>query len=261
MKLTQYQVDAFAERVFEGNPAAVCPLDSWLADTTMQAIAAENNQAETAFFVPKSDAYHIRWFTPETEVKLCGHATLASAYVLFNELGCTQDALKFESLSGPLTVSRSGEQLVLDFPTQLPFACDEPKGLAEALGVTIIECLKNEDYVVVLDNETQVRSVAPDFAKLKRVEARGVIVTARSEKYDFVNRFFGPRVGVDEDSVTGSAFTKIIPYWANELGKNKLFAKQVSKRGGEVACEYLGERVKIAGKGTLFSKSEIYVSD
>lgn len=151
--------------------------------------------------------------------------------------------------------------MVLDFPTQLPFACDEPKGLAEALGVTIIECLKNEDYVVVLDNETQVRSVAPDFAKLKRVEARGVIVTARSEKYDFVNRFFGPRVGVDEDSVTGSAFTKIIPYWANELGKNKLFAKQVSKRGGEVACEYLGERVKIAGKGTLFSKSEIYVSD
>lgn len=261
MKLTQYQVDAFAQRVFEGNPATVCPLQSWLTDATMQAIAAENNQAETAFFVPESGAYHIRWFTPETEVKLCGHATLASAYVLFNELGCEQDAIRFESLSGPLTVSRTGELFVLDFPCQSPVACDEPKGLAEALGVTITECLKNEDYVVVLNNENEVRSVAPDFAKLKSVEARGIIVTARSEKYDFVNRFFGPRVGVDEDAVTGSAFTKIIPYWANQLGKNMLFAKQVSQRGGEVVCEHLDERVNIAGHATLFSKSEIYIND
>jgi len=259
MKLSQYQVDAFANKPFEGNPAAVCPLEKWLDDATMQAIAEENNLAETAFFVKEDETFRIRWFTPNTEVALCGHATLASAYVLFNELGFESDSVVFDSLSGALGVARNGDLLTLDFPSQPPCVSDIPLGLENALGTSISRCLKNEDYIVVLETERDVLKLQPDFSKLMEVDARGVIVTARSEKYDFVNRFFGPRVGVNEDSVTGSAYTKIVPYWAKELSKTKMLGKQVSSRGGEVICELDGDRVKIGGRGVLFSKGQIYL--
>lgn len=259
MKLTQFQVDAFASQVFEGNPAAVCPLDEWLEDEVMQAIAAENNLAETAFFVPDGDDFHIRWFTPTTEVKLCGHATLASALVLFNELGQSAPTITFNSLSGPLEVSQDGGLLVMDFPTERPEPCEPPPGLADALGCEIGNCYFNADYVVELESEALLKAVQPDFSLLAKIQARGIIVTAKSSQYDFVNRFFGPRVGVDEDPVTGSAFTKLIPLWAEQLGKSRLTAKQVSSRGGEVFCELLGDRVHISGRAVLFMKGEINI--
>ena len=264
MKLAQYQIDAFTRSVFSGNPACVCPLQQWLDEEVMQAIAAENNQAETAFFVPVENAgaarYHIRWFTPTDEVALCGHATLASAYVLFNELGLDDEQVVFDSLSGELVVTRKDELLELDFPSQAPQPIDVPLGLSEALGVEVIACLKNEDCVVVLESEQQVRDIKPDFSALMQVEARGIIVTAKAEKYDFVNRFFGPRVGVNEDAVTGSAFTKLVPYWAAQLGKTQFHAKQVSARGGEVICELVNDRVKIAGYAAPFMQGHIYLS-
>jgi len=259
MKLRQYQVDAFANRPFEGNPAAVCPLDEWLDDNLMQAIAAENNLAETAFFVADENDFHIRWFTPTVEVELCGHATLASAYILFNELGYSENTVTFNSLSGPLTVSRDGELLVMDFPNEKAEPCMPPEGLVEALGCEVGQCYFNGDFVVELESEQLVRTVQPDFSRLASIEARGVIVTAASKDYDFVNRFFGPRVGIDEDPVTGSAFTKLIPLWAERLSKNKLYAKQVSARGGEVYCELAGDRVYISGKGAVFMRGEIIV--
>lgn len=259
MKLAQYQIDAFANKLFEGNPAAVCPLDDWLEDSVMQAIAEENNLAETAFFVKEKSGYRIRWFTPDTEIKLCGHATLASAYVLFNELEFESDHVVFNSLSGPLSVTQKEDLLILDFPSQKPEPCETPSGLSAALGAPINHCYENEDYVVVMDNEADVVNLEPDFSKLMEVEARGIIVTARSSNYDFVNRFFGPRVGVNEDAVTGSAYTKLVPYWAQQLGKKSLLGKQVSKRGGEVICELDGERVKLAGRAILFSKGEIFI--
>lgn len=259
MKLTQYQVDAFADKPFEGNPAAVCPLDQWLDDTLMQAIAAENNLAETAFFVPDGDDFHIRWFTPTVEVTLCGHATLASAYVLFNQLGCTAGSITFNSLSGPLRVIRKGELLVMNFPTEKPKPCEPPQGLALALGCEIGDCFLAGDYIVELGSEDLVSQVEPDLSLLAGIDARGVIITAKSNDYDFVNRCFFPRLGIDEDPVTGSAFTQLIPLWSERLNKNVLKAKQVSTRGGEVFGELLGERVTIAGKAVLFMKGEINI--
>lgn len=259
MKLTQYHVDAFASRIFEGNPAAVCHLREWLDDTIMQRIAAENNLAETAFIVPQGNDYAVRWFTPLTEVDLCGHATLASAYVLFNELGAEGRELTFHSKSGLLRVRRNANLLELDFPCQVPRACRPPAGLSQALGINVQRCLENEDYLVVLESEHALQALTPDFNKLTEIDTRGVIVTAPSSQYDFVNRFFAPRIGVNEDPVTGSAFTKLIPFWAKELGKKRLNAKQVSVRGGEVFCRLNGDRVMISGYGTLFSKSELFV--
>lgn len=259
MKITQYQVDAFASRIFEGNPAAVCPLKEWLDDDLMQRIAAENNLAETAFFTPHEDAYAIRWFTPLTEVDLCGHATLASAYVLFNELGLQGREINFNSNSGLLTVRRSGDLLELDFPSQVPEPCNPPAGLSKALGINVQRCLKNEDYLVVLESEHALQALTPDFNKLFDVDIRGVIVTARSDQYDFVNRFFAPRLGINEDPVTGSAYTKLIPFWAKELDKQHLDAKQISARGGEVFCRLQDGRVRISGHGILFSKSDVFI--
>ncbi len=257
LTLTMYQVDAFSQHVFSGNPAAVCPLESWLDDELMQHIAAENNLSETAFFVENAGEYHIRWFTPTLEVALCGHATLASAFVLFDILGFDGDSIVFQSKSGALKVSKDGDKFVLDFPKQTPVPCAVPQPIQQAFGDKVQACLKAEDYVVVLGEAADVVAAKPDMQCLKQLDLRGVVITAQAEGYDFVSRFFAPNCGIDEDPVTGSAFTQLAPYWAEALGKHKLTAKQVSKRGGEVWCALAGDRVYIAGQAVLYLKGEI----
>lgn len=260
MKLDMFQVDAFASRPFEGNPAAICPLESWLDDGLMQAIAEENNLAETAFFVAENGGYRIRWFTPLTEVDLCGHATLASAWVLFNELGYQGEEIHFESNSGPLIVGRHEVGFSLDFPAQIATPATAPNGMYAALGLpedAPQACLFNEDYVVVLSSQQQLADLQPDFASLAKIDARGVLVTAPGEQHDFVNRFFAPQVGINEDPVTGSAFTKLIPYWSQQLGKRQLRARQISRRGGEVLCELHGDRVLICGSAAGYMQAQI----
>ncbi len=265
MELQLYQVDAFASQVFGGNPAAVVPLLEWLDESLLQSIAAENNLAETAFFVRKGETYEIRWFTPWAEVDLCGHATLASAYVLFNELNYKSNTLVFDSKSGLLQVDKiidvkTNEDLfLLDFPNQKPVVCGAPLGLSEALGIDVKLCLENEIYIVVLDGEAQVASLKPNFTRLLELGIRGVTVTAPSNQYDFVNRYFAPFIGINEDSVTGSAFTKLIPYWAKRLNKDIMIAKQISRRGGEVYCELAGDRVKIGGTAVKYLQGAIRV--
>lgn len=262
MKLDFYQIDAFASRAFEGNQAGVCPLDAWLPDAVMQAIAEENNVAETAFFVAHENGFDIRWFTPAAEVDLCGHATLASAYVLFEKLGYSEERIDFHSKSGLLSVVKQGGTMQLDFPEQYAERCDLPDRLLEALGLDqerVVECGCNEDFVLVVDSEQTVASLSPNFSKLNDIDIRGVIVTAASKKYDFVCRFFGPQVGINEDSVTGSAFTKLAPLWAEKLGKTKLRAKQISARGGEVNCELVGDRVLISGSAVCYLEGEIEI--
>jgi PhzF family phenazine biosynthesis protein len=259
MKIAIYQIDAFATRAFEGNPAAVCPLDAWLPDELMQSIAAENNLSETAFFVPEGEGFSIRWFTPSAEVALCGHATLASAFVLFNILGFTGDRIDFNSKSGILPVSRSGERLELDFPSQPPEPCDTPKEIIEAFGMTPRECLKAEDYVVIFQNAEQVQTASPNIDILRSLDSRGVIISAVSEEYDFVARFFAPNLGIAEDPVTGSAYTQLVPYWAKKTGKTVFHAKQVSSRGGELFCELVGDRVKITGRAMKYLEGSIEI--
>lgn len=259
MKLDIFQIDAFTSRPFGGNPAAVVPLEAWLPDATMQAIALENNLSETAFFVRNGNDYELRWFTPTFEIDLCGHATLASAYVLFELLGSDSDVLKFHTKSGVLTVERSGGRLVIDFPSRPATACEVPHGLIEAIGKQPLEVLRSRDYMLVYESEADVRSIAPDFSALGNIKTHAVIVTARGDDSDFVSRFFAPEAGINEDPVTGSAHCNLIPYWAEKLGKNVLFARQISARGGELFCELLGDRVKIAGNAVLYMKGEIYV--
>lgn len=260
MQIAMYQVDAFANRVFEGNPAAVCVLDDWLDESLMQAIAQENNLAETAFCVARGDTYEIRWFTPEVEVDLCGHATLAAAYIFFEEIGVDRASLEFHSKSGPLKVSQAGELYTMDFPAEPPLPCEEPPGLAAALGCEIIACHKNIDYLIEVPSEKDLASIEPIYGGIADLDARGVIVTAKSEQYDFVNRFFAPAVGIDEDPVTGSAFTKLIPFWAEKLDRDSLSTKQISKRGGEVFCQMRGKRVSISGKAVLFARAKISIN-
>ena len=259
MKLEIYQVDAFTKKIFGGNPAAICPLDEWLDAELMQKIALENNLSETAFFVRREDFYELRWFTPTFEIDLCGHATLASAYVLFNLLGETADILKFETKSGLLTVEKQDDLLVLDFPARPAVECEAPEGLVEAIGKQPKEILKSRDYLMVYESEDEVLALNPDFAGLLKIDAHAVIVTAKGERSDFVSRFFAPEVGVFEDPVTGSAHCTLIPYWAGKLGKTELFARQISARGGELFCELRGDRVKIGGHATLYLKGEIFV--
>lgn len=247
MKLSLYQIDAFAERVFEGNPAAVVPLDEWLPDETLQAIAGENNLAETAYFVPQGNDYHIRWFAPNKEVALFRHATLAAAYVIFSELQTRQDEVVFNSLSGELTVTKNGRLLTLNFPVQRPASCDMSKLLSAGLGKPPVKCLKHAVYIAVFDSEEDILSVKPDYMLLSQLDLRGVTITAPSDKYDFVVRVFTPKYAIPEDAVTGSAYTQLIPYWSELLGKPKLHAKQVSARGGELFCELQGDRVLISG--------------
>ncbi|MGR3293103.1 MAG: PhzF family phenazine biosynthesis protein [Candidatus Scalindua sp.] len=257
MELDLYQIDAFTDMPFEGNPAAVIPLKTWLPDNTMQSIAEENNLSETAFFIPTNKGFHIRWFTPKTEVDLCGHATLAAAYVLFNILGYNKERIEFESKSGVLTVLQKDDWLVMDFPAQSPISCNVPYEIVRAFDRVPIECLRSEDYIVVFEAESDILAIKPDIAYLKKLDLRGVIITARSKQYDFVSRFFAPKYGIDEDPVTGSTHTQLIPYWAQKLGKTKMKAKQVSSRGGELVCELRNDRVLISGKAVKFLEGKI----
>ena len=259
MKLDIYQVDAFTNKLFGGNPAAIVPLDDWLSDEVMQAIAFENNLSETAFFVRNDDVHELRWFTPTLEIDLCGHATLAAAFVIFTILGSNEKVLKFETKSGLLTVTKVGEEFVLDFPSRPATACEIPAGLIEAIGKQPIETLRSRDYLLVYENEAEVLAIKPNFAELLKIDMHAVIVTAKGNSSDFVSRFFAPEVGVFEDPVTGSAHCTLIPYWAEKLGKVKMFARQVSTRGGEIFCELHSDRVKIGGNALLYMKGEIYV--
>ncbi|MEP6946676.1 MAG: PhzF family phenazine biosynthesis protein [Acidobacteriota bacterium] len=259
MKLDIFQVDAFTNEPFGGNPAAVVPLADWLPAETMQQIAMENNLSETAFFIQKGDVYDLRWFTPTFEIDLCGHATLASSYVIFELLGTTENTLRFQTKSGELTVDRTGERLVLDFPSRPAEPCDAPPGLLDAIGRQPKEILKSRDYMLVYESEAEIRAIEPNFAEILKIPTHAVIVTAPGEDSDFVSRFFAPEVGVFEDPVTGSAHCTLVPFWAERLGKNELFARQVSARGGELFCELKGNRVKIGGSAALYMKGEIYI--
>lgn len=259
MKLKLYQIDAFANKPFEGNPAAICPLDEWLPDDLMQKIAEENNLSETAFFVKTNKSYQIRWFTPTCEVDLCGHATLATAYVIFNLLGDKRKQIDFDSKSGILKVTKNDEWLEMDFPSQPPIECEIPKAIAQAFNNKPLTCLKAEDYIIVFKNEENILKATPNLALLSALDLRGVIITSESSEYDFVTRFFAPKYGINEDPVTGSAFTQLIPYWANKLDKNTLKAKQVSERGGEVSCVFSGERVTISGKAVKYLEGHIEI--
>jgi len=258
-RLHQYQVDAFTNRIFGGNPAAVCPLDAWLEDTLLQSIAAENNLSETAFFVKAGSGFQLRWFTPVAEVKLCGHATLASAHVLFEHRGHTGPHIAFETLSGTLTVKREAERLIMDFPSAPPAPCAAPAALLAGLGVQPNEVLAADDYVAVFDSEDAVRAIEPDFVELAKLDLRGVMVTAPGNKVDFVSRFFAPKFGIPEDPVTGSAHCTLTPYWSARLGKLRMQAQQVSRRIGDIACELKGPRVELAGQAVTFMQAEIYI--
>jgi PhzF family phenazine biosynthesis protein len=259
MKIPLYQIDAFTSRVFGGNPAAVCPLERWLEDGLMQAIAMENNLSETAFFVPLDKGYHIRWFTPTAEVDLCGHATLASAFVLLTYLDPTMTNVSFQSRSGLLTVSKKGDLLSMDFPSQPPVPCRGPAKLIEALGKKPSKVLRSQDYFVLFPSEEDVRTLDPDMLLLKKIGLRGVTVTAKGKNVDFVSRFFAPKYGVNEDPVTGSAHCALIPFWAKKLGKKDLLAHQVSKRGGELFCRDQGDRVIISGRAVAYMQGIISI--
>ncbi len=261
MKIPIYQVDAFSNQLFKGNPAAVCLLTEWLADELMQNIAEENNLAETAFIVPSNDGYEIRWFTPTVEVDLCGHATIASAHVVFHELGYKGDFVNFHSpRSGLLTVSKRGTELVLDFPcdtiSQIDVETIHSSGLSKAPRAVY---KGKTDYLFVYNVESDIRELQPDFEALKIHSVRGIIVTAPGEKVDFVSRFFGPACGVNEDPVTGSAHTTLTPYWSSVLGKTTLSALQLSQRSGSLTCTLNGDRVEIAGESALYLRGEINV--
>jgi PhzF family phenazine biosynthesis protein len=257
MKITQYQVDAFASEVFAGNPAAVCPLQGWLADSLMQAIAGENNLSDTAFFVPSARGFHLRWFTPLQEVDLCGHATLATAHVLFEHLGYDKGAVTFATRSGELVVERRDGRLAMDFPAIVPKPCAAPEALVAGLGQQPIEVLAADDYVAVFGDEATIRDITPDLARLSELDLRGVCVTAPGAQVDFVSRFFAPKHGIPEDPVTGSAHCALAPYWSSRLGKGELETRQVSVRGGAIHCRMNGDRVVISGNAVTFMVGEI----
>ncbi len=261
MDIKLYQIDAFASELFEGNPAAVCPLDEWLPDEIMLAVAKENNLSETAFFVPEGGGFRIRWFTPESEVDLCGHATLASAFVLFDILDYEKEMIQFDSRSGPLNVTKGKEGLIMDFPAQPPVSCEIPEQIVKAFGPVPKECLRSEDFIAVFENESDIVSADPDFEELKKLDLRGVIITAGSERYDFVARFFAPKYGIPEDPVTGSAYTQLAPYWAARTGRRRFRVRQVSSRGGELSCEVVGDRVFISGRAVKYLEGRIKIDD
>lgn len=261
MTLPIYQVDAFTENIFGGNPAAVCPLTAWLPAEKMQKIAAENNLAETAFFVKNEDQFDLRWFTPAIEVDLCGHATLATAHVLFHHLNYEKNELIFNTRSGELRVVKAEKGYTMNFPTDnLQSVSNPPEALLKSLNIEPVEIYAGrEDYLVVVDNQSVVESCTPDFRLLASIGGRGVIVTAQGIDVDFVSRCFFPAAGIDEDPVTGSAHTTLIPYWTKKLGKTRLTARQISTRGGFLQCEYLEERVELTGQVVTYLKGEIFV--
>jgi len=255
-----FQVDAFTKNIFSGNPAAVVPMESWPAIETMQLIASENNLSETAFFVSEKDgSFKIRWFTPTTEVDLCGHATLATAHVLFSHLGYSEKSIRFRSNSGELIVEKQDELYWMNFPSQPPEPIPVPKLIPDAIGTIPIYTGMNVDLLILVNDEETVARMKPDLRILEKMEARGVIVTARGEKEDFVSRFFAPNVGVPEDPVTGSAHTVLTPFWAKKLGKDQLTGRQLSKRGGVVYCKNMGSRVEIGGSAITYMKGTLQI--
>ena len=262
MRIPFYHVDAFASRPFEGNPAAVCPLESWLPDITLQAIAAEHNLSETAFYLPHGERYELRWFTPKVEVDLCGHATVASAHVIFDvRREITGSRVTFQSKSGELRVDKSADNgstlYALDFPARPPQPCEVPADLIQALGATPHTVLAARDYLCVFGSEEEVLALAPNMARIAALDRFALIVTAPGKDCDFVSRFFAPAKGIDEDPVTGSAHCTLIPYWAGQLGKTQLLARQRSHRGGELWCRHRGDRVSIAGRAVKYSEGII----
>lgn len=257
MQLKIYQVDAFTDKVFEGNPAAVVPLESWLSDTQMQKIAMENNLSETAFFLQEGEVYHLRWFTPVDEVDMCGHATLASAYVLFELLKHPSNEVTFNTKSGFLKVLKKEDQYEMDFPLQEVEPCDVPKKLLQAFETTPLVCFNSMDYILVFETEDEVRNTKPNLELLQEIDLRGVIITTKSQEYDFVTRFFAPKYGIDEDPVTGSAFTQLVPMWNQIVEKESFHAKQVSSRGGEVFCKLQNHRVLISGQAVKYLEGVI----
>jgi PhzF family phenazine biosynthesis protein len=262
MKIPIYQVDAFTDHLFGGNPAAVCPLDTWLPDPLMQQVAMENNLAETAFFVKHEKGFHIRWFTPTVEVDLCGHATLATAFVLFELLGFPGDTIDFTSRSGLLTVKRNKEGFTLDFPSDAVTSCTLPEVAVDSFGSQPVGSFKGKtDYMFLFESQQQIEAMHPDLGLLSTLECRGVIVTAKGDKTDFVSRFFGPQSGVPEDPVTGSAHTTLAPFWADRLEKKELTAIQLSPRRGHLWCRVQGERVEITGNARLYMTGEINCGD
>ena len=282
MTLKIYQVDAFASKLFKGNPAAVIPLKEWLSTELMQQIAMENNLSETVFYVwvagppeinsspdplvidnvvsESSNEYEIRWFTPEVEINLCGHATLAAAFVLFDVLKEQKDSIVFKSMSGPLFVEKTGNSIRMNFPNWKPEPVDHnPEDLSAVLGeITIVSVHKNRDLLVELENEKAVQDCEPDFSLMKKHFDK-LIITARGEEVDFVSRFFAPAAGINEDPVTGSAHSQLIPFWSERLGKKKMMAKQLSARVGDLVCEDLGDRVLMGGDAVLYLTGEIYI--
>lgn len=259
MELTIFQIDAFSDKVFGGNPAGVIPLESWLSDDIMQKIANENNLSETAFFVKENEHYHVRWFTPVIEVDLCGHATLGSAYVIFNELNHEGNKIRFKSRSGELIVEKSGDLLTLDFPADEIHPVELSEELAACFEDKPIEVIKGKtDYLFVFEDEKVIRNIKPNLSQISTLDARGVIVTAQGSDTDFVSRFFGPQSGVNEDPVTGSAHTTLTPFWAEKLNKTEFTAKQLSQRQGSLQCTLDGNRVKIAGVATKYLEGKIF---
>jgi predicted PhzF superfamily epimerase YddE/YHI9 len=267
MVLPIFQVDAFATELFRGNPAAVCPLSEWLPDKTMQAIAAENNLAETAFFVRNGSSYALRWFTPAIEVPLCGHATLASAFVIFEYLDPSAEGVHFTTASGELSVTRAGKLLAMDLPRYNAEPCPPPDDLIQGL-VRVprevrhySESDKKGNYLAIYDSEEDVRLLQPELAFLGRLARHGVIVTAPGDNADFVSRYFAPAIGIPEDPVTGSAHCVLVPYWAERLSKKQFHAQQISPRGGELLCQLEGERVILAGKAVCFLRGSVLLPD
>ena len=257
MNIPIYQVDAFTDKLFGGNPAAVCPLEEWLDAELLQNIAAENNLSETGFFVKKERVFELRWFTPAVEVELCGHGTLASAHVIFNHLGYHEEQIVFSTASGELRVTDKKGLLTLDFPSTPPSPAEAKSELIQGLGMRPKEVHKSRDYLALYESEDDILSLEPNFEVLRELDCLGVIVTAKGKNSDFVSRFFAPAVGINEDPVTGSAHTTLIPLWAARLNKKVLHAYQLSKRKGELFCEDAGERVKIGGHAVTFFKGEI----
>jgi len=260
MKIPIYQVDAFTSEVFGGNPAAVCPLNKWLDKDIMQKIAMENNLSETVFFVPKDDTFEIRWFTPKVEINLAGHPTLAAAWVIYNELKYQKPVIRFKSpLSGELIIEKDQNLLIMDFPSNEGKVIPAPEYLMDGLGAEPVEVIQSRDLLAIYKNQQEIEKIKPNFGILEKVETFGIIISAQGEDCDFVSRFFAPRAGINEDPVTGSAHTTLIPYWSSKLQKKKLEAIQLSERKGKLTCEYQGARVKIAGTAKLFMKGEIFI--
>lgn len=257
MRIPLFQVDAFTDKIFGGNPAAVCPLESWLDKSLMQNIAAENNLSETAFYVKKGDQFEIRWFTPRLEIDLAGHPTLATAHVIFSHTGYNKNEITFISSGGELIVTKSNDLLLMNFPARPPEPVMTPGPLVRGLGLKPLEVWKARDYLVLYPSEESILSIKPKFDALAELDCLGIIITARGEQSDFVSRFFAPRAGINEDPVTGSAHTTLIPFWAEKLDKESLHAFQLSERKGELFCEYLGDRVKIGGYAVTYLKGVI----